>query len=645
LQIANLDTYYASYWDTPGPGAVSVAAGSSTVTGVGTTFTSTFCQGPGNPTVPKSASKIIFWYPTNTPGVTGRRWYFVQKCVDDTHLTLANYANTAAANWYPDLPASSGMLYSYPASNQSIWLNNSEPADFYDVIAAFYSLYYRTGIDDYLAAARKWADRWWSFPRIDQGTACQPNAPDCIDSIWSPKNQGFQGLVLRALDGRPEMWTGPVLGLNGVFDYYIRYLDNVIASGWTTGDVRELGYEIATIGYCALVDPDLTYRTKCQAALSRWEPWLAANQQSDGSWDMWFYGGKSTWLSAVPAITLSHGDTAVTCTNCFASTDFPNLMWFMNSTGAPVTNADGDPVTYTPSFVDASHITLDRPYEGATGQHGWQISGIPGVGTQPFLLGIFAMAMDFASKALATTDPVNSAHYRQFVIDIANWERDYGYWPSTKGMYYMVNTIPCQPPISDNNSRCTYNNTVGQARTLNAEAWRAVMAGYAYTRDSSLLAIGDTLYNANFAKPGTCPSGSTVCLPDGEYQGGFDDGNGWSMTGTPPVGQAHKYFGMFFGIGAGAAWPAYRIGGPQGVTRRQVYVGFNGARIPGAAGVRATATAPDGESIQVSCSSSPCAVPIDARQGEHIFRIEYLSHTGAVLAASEATSDSGNSAP
>jgi hypothetical protein len=88
------------------------------------------------------------------------------------------------------------------------------------------------------------------------------------------------------------------------------------------------------------------------------------------------------------------------------------------------------------------------------------------------------------------------------------------------------------------------------------------MAAYAYNQDPGLKSFADLLYNAMWAKPGTCPSGSVVCVPDGFYADSYDD-TGWYMTGTPPVGQAPKWFGDVWGFSGLSAWPAVRVGGPQ----------------------------------------------------------------------------------
>ena len=51
--------------------------------------------------------------------------------------------------------------------------------------------------------------------------------------------------------------------------------------------------------------------------------------------------------------------------------------------------------------------------------------------------------------------------------------------------------------------------------------------------------------------------------------------------------------------------------------------------------MRVVTTAPSGEVFQTPCASSPCAVSIDSRQGDHILWLEYLSSNGAVLASTE----------
>jgi len=81
--------------------------------------------------------------------------------------------------------------------NNDVYMN----ANYYDLGLSLYGLYYRTGDERILENARKVADSWWLSPAIKGGT--QRN----FDSGgYSPRSASIGGLILRALDGRPEMW-------------------------------------------------------------------------------------------------------------------------------------------------------------------------------------------------------------------------------------------------------------------------------------------------------------------------------------------------------------------------------------------------------------------------------------------------------
>jgi hypothetical protein len=240
-------------------------------------------------------------------------------------------------------------------------------------------------------------------------------------------------------------------------------------------------------------------------------------------------------------------------------------MWFTNSSSKPASNAGGDPVFYNPAFVDATHLTLDRPYEGVTGTHGWAIStpsvDVPviGYGALPYTEGLLGIAFDFAAKAIAASDPTNSALAHSYSVSVANWIKTYGYRPAAKTVYYGAQFVNCQAPIPESNRVCVgVPPDADVARALNAEAIRAVMLAYAYNKDAQLKSFADLLFNAMWAKPGTCPAGSTVCVPDGTYVDAYDD-TGVDMTAAPPSGSAPKWFGMVWGFSGLSSWPAARV--------------------------------------------------------------------------------------
>ncbi|HXJ41521.1 MAG TPA: hypothetical protein VNH18_19740 [Bryobacteraceae bacterium] len=614
LQTTNLDAYYNDYWNVAGPGTITVSASSTRVTGVGTTFTSTFCTGGS---VPRSGASVIVWYPTNNPlnaTETGRRLMGVASCESDTQLTLQ-------AAWFSDTPAGSFLNYTEQDSgNLTMWSYNAAPANYYDNVMAFYSLYYRTGIDDYLIAARKLADRFWTSPQVDRGAAFTLNGSG---TMWPARSASMLGMVLRALDGRPEMWSG----LHKVWDFYKTYLSLYDITFGVNWDLREQSYHLAMVSYCALYDGDPGYRAGCKNTISQsfatiWTPF----KFPDGSWSSFYYtGGWASWDTKT-TVTLTQGSASVTASGAsWSSSQTGALVWFTGSgTIMPSNNAAGDTATYTGTVVDATHLTLDRPYEGTSGSHGWVMSnlGFIGWGAQPYMMGIMSTAFDFAASAIADTDPGNSALARSYGVTAANWVKTYGYWPQQKGLYYAAQTVNCQVPISDSNVGCTSGNNASQARTLSAEAIRGVGAAYLYSGDPALRTFGDTLYAAMFSKPGT-----GGLNPDGYYVSDLDDGSGTFMTGRA----APKWFGVFFGFGDGAAWPGARLGGVLPETDVPASVTFDLTVFPGAVSALVSATAPNGITVQTTCTSSPCSIMEDSRQGEYVIQMQYLSATGATV--------------
>lgn len=620
LQSQNLDLYYKSFWDTPSPGSVTVAANSNIVTGAGTTFTTTYCQGPANPHVAKDGVGVVVWHPTAVPGQTGRRWMDVIGCQSDTQLTTAQH-------WTPDLPAGT-MPFSYAdGNNAGTWISNVDPANFYDNVVGFYTLYYRSGIDDYLLAARKLADRFWLSPRIDQGAACEPGSGYCN----YPRNLSQLGLVLRALDGRPDMWPG----LRAMWQ---TFMGNVGAAPLSqeVWDAREQGYQLAMVAYCALADPDPAGSGACKTSLSKsfyaaWTPFKGPF----GNWPtLWYEQGAAyaSWSAPISSVTLTNGSASVVGNGTAWTADhfpFPNstsMVWFTNGLAFPTDSSQGDPTYYTATFIDATHLTLDRPYAGTSGTHGYMLAGanqIIGYGQEPFTLGILATAFDMAGTALAGTDPATSALAHSYTVTAVNWLKNTAYWPATKALYYQAGQLNCQAPISDSNTACTGGNSASQARTLSAMIMRAVGAAYAYTSDPSLLAYGDLLFSAMYSKPGT--GGPN---PDGSYVSDLDD-TGYYMTGTPPLGSAPKYFGMFFGFGDNSTWPAYRVGKPSAPSTRVVRLAT--AHPPDAQKMRLTVTEPDGSVSYAECGFAQCGVMVDGRLGDPSVTAEFLSGAGSVI--------------
>src|SRR4030095_5764357 len=82
-------------------------------------------------------------------------------------------------------------------------LNDFILLNYYDLPLTEYIAYSRTQDVTFLNFARKCADAWWQHPTwIGQGSI----RPWPDSSTPPPRHAGIGGLILRAMDGRPEMW-------------------------------------------------------------------------------------------------------------------------------------------------------------------------------------------------------------------------------------------------------------------------------------------------------------------------------------------------------------------------------------------------------------------------------------------------------
>jgi hypothetical protein len=577
-QIGTMDTYYGAWWDVADPGTVSVTTGSTTVTGVGTTFLATFCGGSAGPGV----RGMVVQYPTGNslvPGETGRRLVGVASCASDTSLTLGGiYAN--------DISGGSGLSYGDDAASGT-WSYNAAPANYYDNVAALYALYYRSGITSYLTAARKLADRFWECPEVDRGESyVLAGNTDSTNGNWPNRSTAMMGLVLRALDGRPEMWPGL---------YKIASLANLeLSPGSFPGnqtpmlwDVRETAYELAEVSYCALYDTDPTQQSTCKGWVNTAiTNYFTTRRFTDGSWKDF-----SGVYDLATSVSLTHGSTAVTGTGTAWTSDqfapyttmYPVIWFTPDPTVVPAANSVGDAAFYTPTWVDGTHLTLDRPYEGATGTHGWFLGttavGVPlvGYGALPYMEGLLAESFDLAAQSIATSYPTASVTAHGYSVDAAHWIMTTGYRAAIKSVYYAAGQVNCQAPISEvpGNNPCTNNLGQDDGRVIGTEAIGGIARAYAYSGESSLKTFVDTLYNGLWAKPGTCPGGSP-CVPDGYYGQSWDDG-GWYMINNPPTGKAPKWFGQMAGFPGLAAWPAIR----GAVTPPTLTPRYSGTKISG----------------------------------------------------------------
>jgi hypothetical protein len=145
----------------------------------------------------------------------------------DTELTLTSASSLGTIN---NAKADTYHHDSYQASwNYDHYLRSA----YYDTALVEYINYYRTGDPAFLNYARKMADALWGSQYIDVGTVTQ--GPNHLP----PRSEAFAGLMLRALDGKPEYWDYLYREVRATFDNWVKQRRNNATLYY---DIREDGY-------------------------------------------------------------------------------------------------------------------------------------------------------------------------------------------------------------------------------------------------------------------------------------------------------------------------------------------------------------------------------------------------------------------
>jgi hypothetical protein len=657
-QAGNYPSPFVDYWNTPQPGTITVTTGSAAVVGVGTSFTTTFCQGPGNPNVPKnvagSAPYLVPWYPISTALYPtqnyGRLLLRVASCTDDTHLTVTNaYAIDAAVQ------AGTGLSYAYcdDGNTQAFggigaWETGSYPGNYYDNVEAFYAQYYRTGIDDYLYWARTMADRWFSYPGIDKGA---PYFDCCAQQRLANRSLSMTGIFMRNADNPPFDYSP---GIRSMINYLI--YNETTGSGCNAstncpvGDLRENGHALLAIAMDALYDSSPTQAATDLATLStimshKWVP----GQQPHGEWVMndvltnsyasWGSGFTATVSNGFSTVTPASGST-FNCSNFtaapFSAANYPSAIWFTSTgTTTPTSNAQGESAWY---YVQCNSgggsLTLLSTSNGSTWSStnytgnlssgvGWEVGGLLGYGNQPFMNGILNRGFYFTNLALASSDPTNAANAAAFTLSNALWMINYGVNMTqqggftTDGLYYGRDFVTCEPmtaqyPFCDSG--------LDADRLLNGEGLNVVTTAYLLHPDIPVLkTFGDVLMSAMFS----CTTGS-IDYTGYCTQSDFSPAGGYLYGATTQ----HKWWGYYWGVGGNWSWASARQGGLLPPAPRVIQQSLN---FQNATQAVVTVTHPDSTSSQTTCTSSPCALTVDAREGDHLFSVQYLDSSNHLL--------------
>ncbi len=292
-----------------------------------------------------------------------------------------------------------------------------------------------------------------------------------------------------------------------------------------------------------------------------------------------------------------------------------NSTYFRNFRTISVASGLNDPnfgPIYACRFVSTTQITLDRPYAGATvaatsASTGMRlgVNNLMGPGTQPFIAGIKAFALDLSTY---TTDSTTNANYAVLRNALSAWAISARDEP-INGFPYGRGMPQCEPP-TQRTSGCYYSTldatAIKTGRVLGAEVARAMRWWYEAAPTPENRAIGDTLYAGMWSKPG------------------FDAAD----VPSDPLGAAdyqnvttYKWNGFYWGMGAAYQWPAVREGGlasPSTQTLRIAYTAPAGATL-----AQLEYRDTDGTITTITGSGGVFAVPVAYGYGLGSFRTVY----------------------
>jgi hypothetical protein len=324
--------------------------------------------------------------------------------------------------------------------------------NYYDFGLVSYINYYRTGDTRFLDCARKVTDSWWSSIPIDSGR----NMVSVSSDSHAPRVASLTGLMLRAMDGRPEMWPW-------ITDY-VRYQENnwvEVPRGW---------WDVLTDGQIAGTEPRCEggFGSNCDGGHFVTEP------------AGFYYGVRDGGYALLYAANLAkvHPDAAVRDE-------------FRQKIVSAVHNyyARGQRLQYQNSPLNGGFY--------------FNLDGINGMTTQPFQEGLLAEALIQVHHLTGDEITKNS------IVQLAKHLYKSAYNPNGyRAMFYYVGgsfpngydcSVGCGGADPRNPWPPTDGSVVSESRQLNPTALHAFGYAYYLTGDSNFKTWGDDVFDASFS--------------------------------------------------------------------------------------------------------------------------------------------------
>lgn len=595
---------------------------------------------------------VVAWTTVDGAG-TGRFLCPISSVTVNTVVCLANLfqptESGVPAYLAPPVDAHGCPITCWVASNPAtVW-------NYYDVALGLYRLYWRTRKAIYLTWAQSIADTNWSWV-LDHGyPSTFPRVASVLSSFY------------RALEGHSERL--PALS-QAVTTLFSSFGDPTFCPYC---DLRETGYSLWYVAMGTKVDPDPTRHAAYCAILTTNVPIWNARQSPDGSWGEDDYSINPTFVAAplsftppggvfqfqssgwrvsinaksleasyeVLADTTSAGCNQPTIAAATLTAIGKFVVWANTVARDPVNrgtfyevnsqSADQSTV-YHPDGAATISGTIGSPTVNGVGTH-WLTKGYCG-GT--WFLGIETAAPRRVYKINNCVSDTQLTLTTNYGI--------YGGESNFSGIPYSVApsaTHPCP-------SAATYcfgaNGDRNLTRTLcGSFAWL-----YAHTGNSTYSGYANECYSATLGGPTAGPTSAANILQFGLpcSGAGCDGFIGDSIAalldcnvpnpapctaGGNVYSNLGKNFGETWGApGIGNTLP-WTLGGPDPPAVKNQSLSFF---LPtNATQARFTSQLPDGTSANTTCTTSPCVVPVDVREGAHVVSLAYLNVSNVVLAS------------
>jgi hypothetical protein len=592
--------------------------------GTRTRFRADFC---GGKSTPSSARFIVVHY---ADPETGERLYVpgrIRSCDSDTQLTLVG-----GYEW--EFPDAAGLPYSTKFTNYGVWGAGVANANFYDAVLAFYSLYYRSGLEQYRDSARWLADQWVTFPFWNRGYNAAYN--------MFPRNQAGTGMILRMWDGDESHRRRWMRYMNRFWTRSARAA--AVVRGNSFCCEREDGYRLAYAAHGMLFSdaPAVQNRAKdgVVAYLTKQGGFLDSRGgkrgvAGDASNDVW-------WTYMRPgsgAVSVTAGSSHVTITGGRFSSSIPaapSAKWVFWSCPNPCnSNAAGDTQVYGPvSRISDTEIDIGAPYQGhsATGRLAWVFNravggrSLPGWFWQPFMQGIIGVGLEFAQRGLESVVPAQTqCPFEGRVVPCEKAARDMasalvsrlmeqGFDTTRFGVWYSRGSALCEPKPAGRGLKC--DQGVNSNRTQVPETARLFTAEWLRTQNRPVRDFFDVQFGKAFGKAGG---------PFGEEENYAYDFENLKVP---------KWFGFGYGYGFAASWPAARLlsGWPVKPRRHPLLVSLDTFSLPAGAETYVSVRDPNGELVSGApfrCETSPCRIVVaDGRMGNHLIKVAYRDAAG-----------------